>query len=78
MNKIKKLANAVNTQTTAFAVAVMSMPMVAMAADTDPATFAAEKISGLQIGVAAVGGAILGITLTVVGFFVIKRMANRA
>lgn len=78
MNKIKKLANAVNTKTTAFAVAVMSMPMVAMAADTDPATVAVEKISGLQMGVAAVGGAILGITLTILGFFVIRRMATRA
>lgn len=77
MNAIKKMANAVNTKTTAFAVAVTTMPVFAMA-NTDPAAVAAEKINALQVGVAAVGGAILGITLSVVGFFVIKRMANRA
>lgn len=77
MNAIKKMANAVNTKTTAFAVAVTTMPVFAMA-NTDPAAVAAEKINALTPGVAAVGGAILGITLTVVGFFVIKRMANRA
>lgn len=77
MNAIKKMANAVNTKTTAFAVAVTTMPVFAMA-NTDPAAVATEKITALQVGVAAVGGAILGITLTVVGFFVIKRMANRA
>lgn len=77
MNAIKKMANTVNTKTTAFAVAVTTMPVFAMA-NTDPAAVAAEKINALQVGVAAVGGAILGITLSVVGFFVIKRMANRA
>lgn len=77
MNVIKKMANAVNTKTTAFAVAVTTMPVFAMAAD-DPATVAAEKINALTPGVVLVGGAILGLTLAAVGFFVINRMAKRA
>ena len=77
MNAIKKMANAVNTKTTAFAVAVTTMPVFAMA-NTDPAAVAAEKIEGLTTGVALVGGAILGVTLAAVGFFVINRMAKRA
>lgn len=74
MNVIKKMANAVNTKMTALGVTLM-LPVAAMAAE--PADVAVEKITALQTGVAAVGGAILGITLAVVGFFVIKRMANR-
>lgn len=77
MNPIKKMANAINTKTTAFAVAVTTMPVFAMA-NTDPAAVAAEKINALTPGVVLVGGAILALTLASVGFFVINRMAKRA
>ena len=76
MNAIKKLLNAVETKYAAVGAALM-VPLMASAA-TDPAQAAADKINGLVDGVGTVGAAILGLTLAAVGFFVIKRMANRA
>lgn len=57
---------------------VLTAPAVFAADGEQPWTTAVTKINELQGGVAAVGGAILGITLAVVGFFVIKRLSNRA
>lgn len=76
MNAIKKLLNAAETKYAAVG-AALSVPLMASAA-TDPVQVAADKINGLVEGVGTVGAAILGLTLAAVGFFVIKRMANRA
>lgn len=73
MNALKKL----NTGLTKAAVAGSAL-IATSAWAASPAEDAAKKIAELETGVAAVGAAILGVTLVIVGYQVIKRMANRA
>lgn len=70
-----KLAGSVATKYAAVG-ATLIVPMLALAAE--PHEVAVQKIEGLQTGVSAVGAAILGITLAIIGYKVITRMANRA
>lgn len=74
---IKKLADKAATQYAAVG-ALLTLPVLSMAADGDISADAVTQISALKTGVVAVGGAILAIALASVGFFVIRRLVNRA
>lgn len=72
----KKVGNNVATKYAALGTA-LAVPMMARA-EGEVWTEAVTELTALKVGVIAVGGVILGLTIASVGFFVIKRMANRA
>ena len=73
----KKIGNNVATKYAALGTA-LAVPMMALAADGVVWADAVTELTGLKTGVIAVGGLILGLAITAVGFFVIKRLVNRA
>lgn len=73
---INQLKNAVSTKYAA-AGALLTLPVLALAADDIHAP-AVQELTSLKVGVLAVGSAILAISIAAVGFFVIRRMVNRA
>ena len=72
---INQLKNAVSTKYAA-AGALLTLPVLALADDVS--ADAVTQITALKTGVIAVGGAILAVALASVGFFVIRRLVNRA
>lgn len=54
----------------------LAMPILAFAED-DLSTTAVAEINKLKPMVAAIGGAFLGVSLAVVGYYVIRRIINR-
>lgn len=74
-NAIQKLAHSAQTKYAALGTA-LAVPALALANDPAPHEAAVTAINGMKTGVNAVGAAVLGITLTIVAFLVIKRMAK--
>lgn len=66
-----------NIKTKATALVATLLPVAALAESQDPGTIAAEKINALIPGIAAVGSAILGVTLAIVGWLIISRLVKR-
>jgi len=54
----------------------LAMPILAFAED-DLSTTAVAEINKLKPMVAAIGGVFLGVALTIVGYFVIRKIVNR-
>ena len=72
----KKVGNNVATKYAALGTA-LAVPLAARA-EGEVWADAVTELTGLKVGVIAVGGLILGLAITAVGFFVIKRLVNRA
>ena len=72
---INQLKNAVSTKYAA-AGALLTLPVLALADDIHSP--AVEELTSLKVGVIAIGSAILALSIAAVGFFVIRRMVNRA
>ena len=72
----KKIGNNVATKYAALGTA-LAVPMMARA-EGEVWAGAVTELTALKVGVLAVGGLILGLAIAAVGFFVIKRLVNRA
>ena len=72
----KKIGNNVATKYAALGTA-LAVPMMARA-EGEVWAGAVTELTALKGGVIAIGGLILGLAITAVGFFVIKRLVNRA
>ena len=76
MNQLKQLAQSANAKRAALGVSVAAAASPVFAAEIWES--AVTALSGLLVGVAAVGASTLAIAVSAVGFRVVKRLVNGA